>query len=356
MISNANARRVALVAGASGMVGSRLVHELLAAEWKVIGICRRPPASPVPGCAYVHLDLADAAACHAALAAHADVTHVFYAGRHQHTTTAPEPIEINVAMLRNVLDAAEACATGLAHVHAVHGGKVYGSTLGPYKTPARESDSRVLADTFYYGQEDLLRARQAGRRWTWTTSRPLTVCDTDAAIVRNFPRLVAVYAALSRELGLDLHFPGKALAWTSLYQATDARQLARAIIWMAATPGCANEVFNVTNGDHFRWVHLWPLLAEGLSMRAGVPRPVRLGEVMSDKAPVWERVVARHGLRPTPFSDAAIWPYGDFVMGHEYDVMSDTTKLRQFGFHEVVETQAMFMRVFGALRTARVIP
>lgn len=349
-------RNTALVVGATGMVGNRLVHELVAAGWNVLGICRRAPAQPAPGCQYVHLDVADPAACAAALQAHTGITHVFYAGRHAHTTTAPEPIEINIAMLRNVLDAVERHAPRLAHVHAVHGGKVYGSTLGPYKTPAKETDPRVLADTFYYGQEDLLRARSAGARWTWTTSRPLTVCDVDTAIVRNFPRLLAVYAAISGELGLALHFPGKAAAWTSLYQVTDSRQLARAIIWMAQAPGCANQVFNVTNGDHFRWVHLWPALCEGLGMRAGLPRPVRLSEVMADKAPVWARVVQRHGLRPTPFADAAIWPYGDFVMGHEYDVMSDTTRLRQSGFHEIVDSEGMFIRMFGALREARVIP
>ena len=175
----------ALVVGATGMVGSRLVSELADAGWRVIGMCRRPPANPSPRCEYLYVDVADAAACCEALAAHTDLTHLFYAGRHAHTTTAPEPIEINIAMLRNVLDAAEASAPGLAHVHAVHGGKVYGSTLGPYRTPAKESDPRVLADTFYYGQEDLLRTRQAGQRWTWSTSRPLTVCDGDAAIARD---------------------------------------------------------------------------------------------------------------------------------------------------------------------------
>ncbi len=349
-------KKVALVAGATGMVGNRLVHELLAANWKVIGFCRRRPPAPAPGCCYVHLDLTDANACGTAVSAHADITHLFYAGRHQHTSEGPEPVEVNISMLRNVLDAVEAYAPRLEHVHAVHGGKVYGSTLGPYKTPAKETDSRVLADTFYYGQEDLLRARQTGKRWTWTTSRPLTVCDTDTAILRNFPRLLAVYGAISRELSLNLHFPGRSLAYSSLYQTTDARHLARAIIWMAQEPHCANQIFNVTNGDHFRWRNLWPLLADALRMPAGEARPVRLSEVMLDKAPVWNQIVDRYGLARTPFAEAANWSYGDFVMGHEYDVMSDTTKLRQFGFHEIVDTEAMFPRMFRALSDARIVP
>lgn len=347
---------VALVAGATGMVGNRLVRELSSQGWTVLGLCRRPPRTPDSGCQYIPCDLSDPNACRDAMAAHRDITHLFYTGRHQHTTTAPEPVEINVAMLRNILEATEAAASTLAHVHVVHGAKVYGSTLGPYKTPAKESDPRVLADTFYYGQEDLLRERQPRSRWTWSTSRPLTVCDGDAAIVRSMPRLLAVYAAISRELGLDLHFPGKSLAYTSLYQTTDAGLLARAIIWVATHAQCANEAFNVTNGDHFRWIHLWPSIGEALGMRTGLPRPVRLGDVMLDKAGVWDRIVAKHRLRPTAFADAAIWPYGDFVMGHEYDVMSDTTKLRQSGFHEVIDSHEMFRRMFDGLREAGIVP
>ena len=191
---------------------------------------------------------------------------------------------------------------------------------------------------------------------SWTASRPLTVCEEDPHIVRILPRLLAVYGAISRELGVDLHFPGKALAYASLYQTTDARQPARAIVWMSQAPQCANEIFNVTNGDHFRWMHLWPAIADALDMKPGVPRPIRLEQVMADKESAWTRLVERHQLAPTAFSDAAIWSYGDYILGHDYDVMSDTTKLRQFGFQEVVPTQAMLTRMIGALRRARIVP
>ena len=347
--------KVALVAGASGMVGKRLAQELILAGWTVLGLCRRPPESGVPF-ETLPVDLTDAADCKAALASRSDITHIFYAGRYTHTTTAPEPVEINVNMLRNLLDVVEPVAPGLRHVHAVHGTKVYGSTLGPYKTPAKESDPRVLADTFYYGQEDLLATRQQGKKWNWTTSRPQAVCDTDPTIVRNIARLIAVYAAISRELGMALHFPGKTLAYTSIYQVTDARQLARALIWISEDPACANQKFNVTNGDYFRWTHIWPSFADHFGMKLAPPRPIRLGEIMADKAPVWNRVVERHKLKHTPFDKAAIWPYGDFILGHEYDVMSDFTKLRSLGFHDVIDSEKMFLEIFNSLRNNNVVP
>ena len=38
--------------------------------------------------------------------------------------------------------------------------------------------------------------------------------------------------------------------------------LAAAIVWMATEEGCANQVFNVTNGDYYRWENLWPRIAD----------------------------------------------------------------------------------------------
>ncbi len=62
-------------------------------------------------------------------------------------------------------------------------------------------------------------------------------------------------------------------------------------------PACANQAYNVTNGDFIRWENLWPRFAEYFGMQAGPVKTVRLAQAMADKAPVWERIVARHGLQ-----------------------------------------------------------
>ena len=85
--------------------------------------------------------------------------------------------------MRNVLDAVE--SQQLQHVHIVQGSKVYGSDLGPYKTPAQESDPRVVQTNWYYEQEDLLAQRSAGTAWQWSASRPHGVCEADAGAVRG---------------------------------------------------------------------------------------------------------------------------------------------------------------------------
>jgi hypothetical protein len=63
---------------------------------------------------------------------------------------------------------------------------------------------------------------------------------------------IAVNASISKALGLPLSFPGKPGAYTTLYQCTDAALLAKSIEWMATETKCANQAFNITNGDLIR--------------------------------------------------------------------------------------------------------
>lgn len=83
---------------------------------------------------------------------------------------------------------------------------------------------------------------------------------------------------------------------------------------------------------------------------------MRLTDVMADKSALRDEVVDRHGLRPTPYSDVSSWPFGDAIFSWDYDVITDTSKFRRAGFHEYVDTEAMFFRIFQELRDQRIIP
>ena len=172
----------------------------------------------------------------------------------------------------------------------------------------------------------------------------------------NLVMVIAVYAAISKALGMPLRHPGTEANWRALYQCTDAELLARAMTWMATEPRCANEAFNITNGDLIRWENLWPRIARHFDMEVGRPQHIRLAEMMRDKAPVWDRLVAEHGLQPIPYEQVAAWNFGDFVFSAGFDIISSMTKARRYGFGEVVDTEEMFLRLFDELRSARVIP
>jgi len=348
-------RPCALIAGASGVVGRALVRTLAERpDWDVIALSR----SATPGSNYraIAADLSCATDTRDRVASLAEVTHLLYCARATHSMAQRESVDDNVVMLRNLLDALEPTAPHLAHVHIVQGSKVYGSDLGPYRTPAKESDPRVPQPNWYYAQEDLLVARSAGQAWTWSASRPHGVCEGRHAIARSIANMIGVYAAVLKELDQPFSFPGTEAGFDALYQSVDADLLARAIAFIVTTPACANRVFNVTNGDFFRWRNLWPVLADHFGMNVGPVQTTVLADFMADKGAVWDAVVAHRGLVRRTLSEAAVWSYADFNFRRSYDVMSSTIALRQAGFADCLDTEQMYLDHLRRFREQRVLP
>jgi nucleoside-diphosphate-sugar epimerase len=169
-----------------------------------------------------------------------------------------------------------------------------------FKTPAREDDPRLMPPNFYYDQEGFLRERQQGKQWHWTALRPEAVCGFAVGNPMNLAMVIAVYAVLSKELGLPLRFPGAEKAYRALYQVTSADILARASIWAGNSHAAQNEIFNITNGDYFRWQHMWPRIAKMFNMEVADPVPMRLATYMADKAPLWDAIVRKYKAAGNP--------------------------------------------------------
>src|SRR5262249_48822968 len=220
------------------------------------------------------------------------------------------------------LDAVEATSSILEHVHLVEGPKWYGMHIGNFKTPARENDPRHMPPNFYYDQQDLITECQKGKQWSWSASRPCFLIDFAPNRPRNVVSVIGAYAAICRELGIPLNFPGTDTCWNSLSEATDARQLARAMVFLSTCPKARNEAFNVTNGDLFRWKHLWPRIARLFDMPCGDVQTLPLGLWMADKDPIWERIVRQHKLKPRRLAEVALWAFGDFVFRQSCDVFT----------------------------------
>ena len=351
-------KKVALVVGARGVIGGNLVAHLESlGEWDVIGLSRRGGVS-AGRTRHVAVDLLDRDDARDKLRALTDVahvTHVFYAA-YQDRPTWAELVAPNVAMLANVLDAVAPRAKHLAHVSLMQGYKVYGAHLGPFKTPARESDPPHMPPEFNVEQQELLEARQRGKAWTWSAIRPSVVCGVALGIPMNLAMVIAVYASMSKELGVPLRFPGKPGAYDKLLEMTDAGLLARATVWAATDERCANEAFNVNNGDLFRWSELWPKIARLFDLEVAPPLPMSLETVMADKEGLWDRMVEKHGLARHPYRDVSSWRFGDAVFSWDYDMFADGSKARRFGFHEHVDTEAMFARLFEEYRRRKIIP
>ena len=151
--------RVAVVVGANGVIGGNLVDHLQrTGDWDIVGLSRRGGTDD-GRVRYIAVDLLDADETHRQLAELTEVTHIFYAAYQERPSWA-ELVAPNLAMLVNVVTAVEESSPDLEHVSLMQGYKVYGAHLGPFKTPARESDPPHMPPEFNVDQQQFLEARQ----------------------------------------------------------------------------------------------------------------------------------------------------------------------------------------------------
>lgn len=350
-----NTRKTALVVGANGVIGRNLLQYLTTLpEWDIIGVSRRGGEDDGK-VRYISVDLLSEEDTRFKLSRLTEVTHIFYAA-YQDRPTWAELVQPNLAMLVNVVNAIEPVAANLKHISLMQGYKVYGAHLGPFKTPAKESDAHHMPPEFNIDQQQFLEQRQPGSAWTWSALRPSVVCGFALGNPMNLAMVIAIYASMSKELGIPLRFPGKPGAYHTLLEMTDADLLARATVWAATDERCANQAFNITNGDLFRWNELWAKIASFFELETARPLPMSLETVMADKEPLWNAMVRKYGLANNSYKDVSSWRFGDFVFSWDYDFFADGTKARRFGFHEFVDTEKMFMDIFEDLRRRKVIP
>ncbi len=347
--------KTVLVAGAVGVIGRAVVDHLSrVADTRVIGLSRRKPDFQTSA-EYVQVDLDDPANAMSVLGKFKETTHLVFAA-YQARDDAYEQVKTNMTLLRNFVEPVVQSAAGLAHVGLMQGGKAYGCHLGPFPTPAKESDARHVPPNFYYDQEDFLREASRGKAWSWTAFRPEAVCGMAVGSPMNLLTVLGVYGSLCRKLGVPLWFPGSDASYRALYQVTDARILAKAVEWAGSTPACRGEVYNITNGDYFRWSQVWPKLAAFFGVEAGPPMPIVLTERLRGMGPVWDDLVKERGLLPYRLGDIAAWSFGDAILKTPYDNITSTIKARQHGFHDCIDTESMFLELLTDLRSRRIIP
>ncbi len=348
-------KKVALVVGANGVIGGNLINHLSELnDWSIVGLSRRGGVS-TDCITYIPVDLLDVQETKAKLASQTDVTHIFYAA-FQDRPSWSELVAPNLAMLTNVVDAIEPVAPNLEHISLMQGYKVYGAHLGPFKTPARETDANHMPPEFNIDQQDFLERRQKDQSWSWSALRPSVVIGFGLGNPMNLAIAIAIYATMSKRLGLPLRFPGKPGAYDSLMEMTDAGLLARATVWAATTKSCANQAFNINNGDLFRWSEMWPKIANFFDLEVAPPLPMSLATIMDDKESLWNEILAEYELTTHSYQDVSSWGFADAVFSWNYDFFADGTKARRLGFHEHVDTEEMFLEVFKDLRERKIIP
>ncbi|AIX74062.1 SDR family oxidoreductase [Mixta calida] len=347
-------KKTVVVAGAVGVIGRGVLNHFEHQDVELIALSRRAPDFPTRA-RHIAVDLTDRAACEAQLAQLTDATHLVFAA-YQEKPTPAELVEVNLLMLQNLVETLETHAPGLQHVALMQGGKAYGAHIGPFPSPAKESDPRHMPPNFYYDQEDFLRSQSQGKSWSWTALRPEAVIGMAVGNPMNLLMVIAVYGSIAKALGVPMSFPGPRAAWDALYQVTDARILAKAIDWAGESPSCRGEIFNITNGDYFRWSRVWPRIAAFFDVPVGEPFPLSLQQMMADKASLWQQLTQQHGLQAYPYEKIVSWQFGDFILKTTFDNITSTIKARQHGFADCIDSEEMFIELLTQLRNQRYIP
>jgi nucleoside-diphosphate-sugar epimerase len=359
-----------LIAGASGVIGQSAIEAFARCGWTVTGLSRRrPDVGPLPPYQHIVLDLGDAAACRAASARFSDVTHLVYAALFEKPGLVSgwreqEQMLTNLAMLRNLLDPLLHEARDLRHISALQGTKAYGVHIHRIPIPAREASPRDNHENFYWLQEDLLRERASGAGWTLTIWRPQAIFGGACGVAMNVIPVIGAYAAICRELGRPLAFPGRP---GGIGEAVDADLLGSALVWAASDPLRRKGVFNITNGDVFVWKNVWPAVARCLGMEPSYGEPFSLASFLADHAGMWDCIVEKYRLRKQSLAQLCgeSHYYADLMFGTSLPsgqrdpILVSTIKLRRAGFADCADTEeviAKWLRHFAARGIIPAIP
>lgn len=341
-----------LIAGGQGVVGLAALDAFQNAGWAVTTLSRAP-RGPGRG-KHISADLLDPESLTSEGSAFKGITHLFYAALKPDPDPGVEADE-NAAMLENLVAALRKAGAPLERLIFIQGGKVYGAHLGVYKTPAREDDSRHFPPNLYFRHEDFARAQES-EGLKWTALRPDIVIGHSLGSSMNLGNLIGLYGTLCRETKTAMQFPGPEAAYRhALVNIVSTEVLGEAALWAAEKD--MDGAFNITNGDVFRWCHVWPRLAEWFGLDVGEPQPISLAQRVDALKPVWARLAAREGLAETNPDRLALGGFGDFIFHVEKDAIFDVTKARQAGFTGMTcRSDDVLLTHLDRMRERRLVP
>ncbi|XP_019437912.1 PREDICTED: 3-oxo-Delta(4,5)-steroid 5-beta-reductase-like isoform X2 [Lupinus angustifolius] len=364
-------QNVGLVIGVTGITGNSLAEILPLADtpggpWKVYGVARRPRPSwnadhPIQ---YIQCDISDPNDTQSKLSVLTDVTHVFYVA-YTNLPTEAESCQVNGDMLRNVLRSVIPNAPNLRHVSLQTGCKHY---IGPFELigkikshepPHTEDLPRLDAPNSYYTQEDILfDETEKIEDLTWSVHRPQIIFGFSPYSSINVIRNLSIYAAICKHERVPLKFPGTKDAWECYAIASDADLIAEQHIWAAVDPYARNEAFNCSNGDLFKWKHMWPVLAEQFGIEDyGFEEgsKLKLSEFMKDKGSVWDEIVKENQLLPMKLEEVSDWWFLDLLFSIE-SPMDSMNKSKEHGFLGFRNSKNSFITWIDKAKTYKIVP
>jgi nucleoside-diphosphate-sugar epimerase len=352
-------RNKVVIVGASGLVGGNLSNFLRTHdEWQTLGVTHSSPSNTDEN---LNLDLREDSSVDLLAQRCGDATHLFFCSWMKQDSEA-ENARVNGTMLRNALrgflvsDAAK-------RITLVTGTKHYVGPFGAMEaanahTPFREDQPRLNADNFYYDLEDILFEEAEKRGISWSVIRPHTIIGFAIGNLMNMGSTIAAYASICRETGRPFVFPGVPEQYHGVVDITDARLLAKHLVWQCDNEATSGKAMNVVNGDFFRWKYMWPKIAAAFDLPAAEypGKATPLQDQMKDASDVWEHLAKKHNLSEYNIDRVASWWHTDFDLGRDFEAFNDMTVSRTLGFDEYQQSEQSFLDLFEQLRSEKIIP
>lgn len=277
-----------------GILGREIVHALGRdpKQWKTVHALSRSQKEEYPSnVKHDTIDLTGDAKAMAKQLEGVEAEYVFFAA-YLEKGSEQENWDVNGAMLKNFIDALDITGASkkLKRFILTTGAKQYGVHLGCPKQPMEESDPRIDSKgrppNFYYNQQNILHEAAKKGGWEWVVTYPNDVIGVAKGNFMNLATSLGLYCAISKELDGNLMFPGSEAFYTLFDCFTYSRLHASFTLWAALEPKCANEAFNVVNGDVESWHNLWPKVAKRTGCH--IPRNQFHVDVGKDAASVME--------------------------------------------------------------------
>jgi hypothetical protein len=111
------------------------------------------------------------------------------------------------------------------------------------------------------------------------------------------------------------------------------------------------------------WQNIWTAMADAVGMMLGGSVPCSLEAEIRPREAAWARIRAKHNL-VSPDLERFVglsFQYADYQMGFGRTdppppSYSSTIKLMQAGFHEVMDTESMFVKWLHTFQDKRLLP
>lgn len=192
----------------------------------------------------------------------------------------------------------------------------------------------------------------------WSVHRSHTIIGYAVGNLMNIGATLATHASICKATGQPFRFPGSPTAYPSRNDITDARILAKQIVWASTGPNARTEAFNAVNGDVFRWEQRWQTIADyfGIAMAEYPGEFNSLEARMKESGPAWDALVKNHNLQRNPLSKLASAWHSDLDLGRPMECVHSMAKCRALGFDAFQDTAQSFIDVFDRLRAERIIP